>query len=388
MKPATRLIHHPGAVCAHTGAVSPPIYQVSTFAQTAVGENRGYDYSRTGNPTRAVLERTIADLEAGEEGTGLAFASGMAAISACLTLLETGAHVIATAGLYGGTYRLLTRIWEGLGVATTFLDTGDAGAVEAALTDRTAFVFVETPSNPTMRITDLGAVADLTHRRGALLVVDNTFMSPWLQRPLAWGADVVVHSATKFLGGHSDLIVGLAVCRDRDLARRLGRIQNAAGAVPSPMDCWLVVRGMKTLGVRMERGQATAARIAEWLAGRDEVEQVLWPGEADLPGAGVHRRQADGPGAVLSFRLREGLSGETVCNHVRLWTLAVSLGAVESIITLPARMTHLPYAPEDREALGIDDRLVRLSVGLEDADDLIADLAAALDAAGKEERVP
>ena len=385
MKPATRLIHHSGAVCEHTGAVSPPIYQVSTFAQTAVGANRGYDYSRTGNPTRAVLEQYIADLEAGEEGAGLAFASGMAAISACLTLLETGNHVIATAGLYGGTYRLLTRIWEGLGVTTTFVETGDVGAVEAAFTDRTAAVFVETPSNPTMRITDLRAVADLAHRHGALLMADNTFMSPWLQRPLECGADVVVHSATKFLGGHSDLIVGLTVCRDRDLARRLGHIQNAAGAISSPMDCWLLMRGMKTLGVRLERGQATAARIADWLADRDEVAEVLWPGAEGMPGADVHRRQADGPGAVLSFRLRKGLSGEAVCNHVQVWTLAVSLGAVESIITLPARMTHLAYPPGEREALGIDDRLVRLSVGLEDADDLIADLAAALDAARKEE---
>ncbi len=385
MHRATRLIHHPGAVCPHTGAASPPIYQVSTFAQAAVGENQGYDYSRTGNPTRQVLERTIADLEGADEAHGLAFASGMAAISACFTLLDTGDHVVATEGLYGGTYRLLTRVYERLGIPATFVDTGDAAAMEAAVTDRTRLIFVETPSNPTMRITDLAAVADLAHRHDALLVVDNTFMSPWLQRPLEAGADAVVHSATKFLGGHSDVIVGLAVCREGDLARRLGRIQNAAGGVPSPMDCWLVVRGMKTLGVRMERGQATARRLAEWLAGRDEVEAVLWPGGEGFPGGDVHARQADGPGAVLSFRLREGLSGEVVCNHTRVWTLAVSLGAVESIITLPAGMTHLPYRPAARAALGIDDRLVRLSVGLEHADDLIADLAGALDTARKEQ---
>ena len=382
MHRATRLIHHPGAVCPHTGAVSPPIYQVSTFAQTAVGENRGYDYSRTGNPTRSVLERTIADLEGADEAHGLAFASGMAAISACLTLLDTGDHVVATEGLYGGTYRLLTRIYERLGIPATFVDTSDVAAVEAAVTDRTRMIFVETPSNPTMRITDLGAVADLAHRHNAILAVDNTFMSPWLQRPMEAGADVVVHSATKFLGGHSDLIVGLAVCRDSDLAKRLGRIQNAVGAVPSPMDCWLVVRGLKTLGVRMERGQATAGRLAKWLAGRDEVEAVLWPGVEGFPGADVHARQADGPGAILSFRLREGLSGAALCNHTDIWTLAVSLGAVESIITLPARMTHLPYRPAERAGLGIDDRLVRLSVGLEDADDLTADLAGALEAMG------
>jgi cystathionine beta-lyase/cystathionine gamma-synthase len=378
MNRATRLIHHPGAVCQHTGAVSPPIHQVSTFVQDAVGTNRGYDYSRTGNPTRDVLERTIAVLEGAEETNGLAFASGMAAISACLTLLDTGDHVIATAGLYGGTYRLLTRLYERFGISTTFVDTGDTAAVEAAVTDRTRMIFVETPSNPTMRITDLAAVADLAHRRDALVVVDNTFMSPWLQRPLEAGADIVVHSATKFLGGHSDLIVGLAVCRDPALTKRLGRVQNAAGAVPGPMDCWLVIRGMKTLGVRMERGQATAARLAEWLGRREEVEAVLWPGAGDGPGADVHRRQAEGSGAVLSFRLRKGLCAEVLCNHTRVWTLAVSLGAVESIITLPARMTHLPYRTEVREALGIDDRLVRLSVGLEDPDDLIADLAEAL----------
>ena len=386
MKRATQLIHHPGGTCEHTGAVNVPIYQVSTFGQDAVGVNKGYDYSRSGNPTRAVLERYIASLEAGEHG--FAFASGMAAISACLALLKTGDHVIATAGLYGGTYRLLTRIYKDLGITTTFVDTGDLKATERAFTARTAAVFVETPSNPMMRITDLRALSDIAHRRGALLMVDNTFMSPWLQRPLEAGADLVIHSATKFLGGHSDLIVGLAACRDPDLAKRLGRIQNAVGAIPGPMDCWLLARGMKTLGVRLERGQATAARIAEWLVRQEEVDEVLWPGAGDLAGAEVHRRQADGPGAILSFRLREGLSGTALCNRTRVWTLAVSLGAVESIITLPARMTHLPYPPEEREALGIDERLVRLSVGLEDPDDLVADLADALAGAREKEAAP
>ena len=263
MKRATQLIHHPGGTCEYTGAVSVPIYQVSTFAQDAVGANKGYDYSRSGNPTRAVLERYIASLEAGEHG--FAFASGMAAISACLALLKTGDHVIATAGLYGGTYRLLTRIYEDLGITTTFVDTGDLKATERAFTARTAAVFVETPSNPMMRIADLRALPDIAHRRGALLMVDNTFMSPWLQRPLEAGADLVIHSATKFLGGHSDLIVGLAACRDPDLAKRLGRIQNAVGAIPGPMDCWLLARGMKTLGVRLERGQATAAHTCRAL---------------------------------------------------------------------------------------------------------------------------
>jgi len=378
----TKLVHHPGACCEHTGAVSPPIYQVSTFKQDALGQNKGYDYSRTGNPTREVLESYIADLESGAHG--IAFSSGMAAISSFLMLLKAGDHVIATAGLYGGTYRVLTHVFRDLGIASTFVDTGDLDAVAGAFRQDTRAVLIETPSNPTMRITDIAALAELAHARGGLVVVDNTFMSPLLQRPLELGADAVVHSATKFLGGHSDLIAGLIATEDAALAARLHRVQNAVGAVPSPFDCWLLVRGMKTLGVRMQQGQSTAAGIALWLAGRPEVERVLHPSVDGFARGDIHGRQADGPGAVLSFIVREGVCAGTLVDSVRIWTLAVSLGAVESIITLPAKMTHLPYARDELQRLGISDRLVRLSVGIEAPDDLIGDLAQALDAAGRE----
>jgi cystathionine beta-lyase/cystathionine gamma-synthase len=381
MRLATRLIHHSGVCCEHTGAVSPPIYQVSTFRQDAVGKNKGYDYSRTGNPTRGVLERYIADLETGRHG--FAFSSGMAAISGCLMLLKSGNHVIATQGLYGGTYRALTRIFKNLGISCSFVDTGDLDAVEAAFRDNTRAVFVETPSNPTMVITDIGALAEQAHARDALVMVDNTFMSPFLQRPLEHGADIVIHSATKFLGGHSDLIMGLAVTNDEALGRRIHRVQNAVGAVPSPFDCWLLMRGMKTLGVRICQGQATAIGIAEWLSMVPEVERVFYPGADRFPGREGHEQQAEGPGAVLSFTVRDGVCAEILVNSVQVWTLAVSLGAVESIITLPAKMTHLPYARDELKHLGIGDNLVRLSVGLEATDDLIEDLAQALRCAAR-----
>ncbi len=375
MRFATRLIHFPGEACEHTGAVSPPIYQVSTFKQEAVGENKGYDYSRTGNPTRAILEDYIASLESG--AYGCAFSSGMAAISSCLMLLSSGDHIVATEGLYGGTYRVLTRIFDDLGISATFVDTGDLDRVEDAFRECTRLVLVETPSNPLMRVTGLAAVSHLAHARNAFVMVDNTFMSPMLQRPLEHGADIVVHSATKFLGGHSDVILGLAATNDKGLARRIHGIQNSVGAVPSPFDCWLVLRGAKTLSVRMERGQDGAQRIAAWLRGRDDVERVFYPDSGLGEAGALHLQQADGSGAVLSFTVKPPVCARTLVNAVSVWTLAVSLGAVESIITLPAKMTHLPYARRELCRLGIGDNLIRLSVGIEDPDDLIADLEAA-----------
>lgn len=373
MRLATRLIHHAGAACEHTGAVSTPIYLASTFRQDAVGEDRGYAYSRSDNPTRHALEDYIADLEGGS--VGAAFGSGMAAISSCLMLLRAGDHVVATEGLYGGTYRALRTVFSGFDIAATFVDTGDPAAIEAAFQPNTRALLLETPSNPLMRITDLATAARVAHEHDALVMVDNTFMSPYLQRPLEHGADVVIHSATKFLGGHSDLIAGLAVAADEALGRRIRRIQSAVGAVPGPFDCWLLMRGMKTLGIRMDRGQASAGRIAEWLRGRPEVLEVHYPeGEA-------YRGQAAGPGAILSFLLRDDVPAERVAASVSVWTLAVSLGAVESIITLPAKMTHLSYPPRELERVGLSPNLLRLSVGIEDADDLIADLAVALEAA-------
>jgi len=377
MRPATRIIHHPGAYCEHTGAVSCPIYQVSTFKQEGVGRNKGYDYSRTRNPTRDVLESYVASLEGARYG--FAFSSGMAAISSCLMLLQAGDHVLATEGLYGGTYRVLTRVFNSFDISCSFADTSDLDAVECGLRENTKAILLETPSNPLMRITDIAGVAKIAHRRDILVAVDNTFMSPWLQRPLELGADIVIHSATKFLGGHSDVIAGVVVTNGGSLASGLKHVQNAVGAVLSPFDCWLLQRGIKTLGVRLSHAQASAGKIAKWLSDRPEVVQVLYPGLETLPGHGTHRSQADGAGAILSFLLREGVCAEKLVSSVSVWTLAVSLGAVESIITLPSRMTHLTYPPQELRQLGISDNLVRLSVGIEDPRDLIADLEAALE---------
>ena len=376
MRPATRIIHHPGGTCEHTGAVNFPIYEVSTFKQDAPDKNKGYDYSRSGNPTRDVLEKYIADLESA--GYGLAFSSGMAAITSCLMLLHAGDHLIATAGLYGGTYRVLTTVFNKFNISCTFVDTSDLEAVAGAFKENTRAVLFETPSNPLMRISDIRAIAKLAHERNALVMVDNTFMSPWLQRPIELGADIVIHSATKFLSGHSDVIAGLVVTDDEGLASRIQHIQNAAGAVPSPFDCWVLMRGIKTLAVRLSHAQASAGRIAEWLSGRPEVERVLYPGLDSLDGFEINKGQADGPGAILSFILRDDVCAETFVGSVSLWTLAVSLGAVESIITLSSKMTHLCYPREELAKLGIGDNLVRLSVGIEDVEDLIADLESAL----------
>jgi len=378
MKIGTRLIHHPGSSCPHTGALSTPIYQVSTFRRRSVDQNGGYDYSRTGNPTRDALEQYIATLAGGTRG--FAFSSGMAAISTCLMLLDSGDHVVATEGLYGGTHRILTGLFPRFGIESTFVDTGDNGAVEQALTDSTRALFVETPSNPMMKISDLAQLSAIAREKDILLVVDNTFMSPYLQRPLELGAHIVIHSATKYLGGHSDLIAGLIAVAEEKLAKKIHFRQNAVGAVLSPFDSWLLIRGMKTLKVRMDAQQKSARKIADWLLDREEVEQVLYPGIDTHPGHDIHSTQASGAGAMVSFVMRDAEAARRVANGVKLWSLAVSLGAVESIITLPARMTHLSYPADERERLGIDDRLIRLSVGLEDAEDLIADLAQSMDA--------
>jgi cystathionine beta-lyase/cystathionine gamma-synthase len=298
-------------------------------------------------------------------------------------LLRSGDHLIATQGLYGGSYRVLTRVFQDFDVGCSFVDTSDMAAVRNAFRAETRAVFIETPSNPLMVISDIAALAGLAHEKGAIVMVDNTFMSPLLQRPLELGVDIVVHSATKFLGGHSDLVAGLAATKDESLAKRLKRIQNAVGAVPSPFDCWLLIRGMKTLGVRLGRSQENAQQIAGWLAGRPEVARVLYPGVEGLPGFDVHQRQADGPGAVLSFIVSEGLSAEAIVNSVSVWTLAVSLGAVESLIALPTKMTHLSYPREELNRLGLGDNLIRLSVGIEDPEDLIADLEDAFRTAKK-----
>ncbi|AJE03999.1 trans-sulfuration enzyme family protein [Geobacter pickeringii] len=372
MKFGTRIIHTGHEIDPTTGALSVPIYQTSTFAQESVDHFGKYDYARSGNPTREALEETIAQLEGGSRG--FAFASGMAAISSALLLFSPGDHLVVCEDVYGGTFRVLTRLFSRLGIESTFVDATDLGAIEAAFRPNTKGLFLETPSNPLLKITDLAGAARLARARGALTLVDNTFMTPYLQRPLELGCDIVLHSGTKFLNGHSDVICGFAVTRDEELCTQLAFIQNGFGAVLGPQDSWLVLRGLKTLKVRMEESQRSAVAVAEWLAAQTRVPEVFYPGLASHPGAGVHARQAGGPGAVLSFKLESVALTRRLLEGSTLAAFAVSLGGVESIISYPAKMSHAAMPPEERAARGVTDTLVRLSVGLEDADDLIAEL--------------
>lgn len=377
MQFGTRLVHGEGDGDPATGAVSVPIYQSSTFAQSDLDEPGPYSYARSGNPTRAALEQGIAGLEGGCRG--FAFSSGMAALSTVLALFSAGDHLVLGEDIYGGTYRVLTRVFRRFGIDASFVDAGDVDGLAGAIRPNTKALLLETPSNPYLRITDLAGAAALAQQRGLLTIVDNTFMTPYLQRPLELGCDVVVHSATKFLGGHSDVVAGLAVARQPAVAAELGFLQNALGAVLGPQDSWLVLRGMKTLQVRLEREQRSAERLAQWLRARPEVQAVYYPGLTDHPGHDVHARQAAGPGAVLSFRLKSAEVAWRLYRRRRLAALAVSLGGVESILSVPARMSHASLPDWRRAELGIDDTLVRLSVGLEDAEDLIADLAQAME---------
>ncbi|MCU1454798.1 MAG: metB [Acidimicrobiales bacterium] len=374
----TRAIHAGQAPDPTTGAVVTPIYQTSTFAQDGVGRHRGYEYSRSANPTRTALEACLADLEGAAHG--FAFASGLAAEDAVLRLLVPGDHALLSVDAYGGTSRLARRVHEPAGIAVGSADLSDLDAVRAAWRPETRLVWVETPTNPRLSIVDIAAVAQLAHEREALCVVDNTFATPYLQQPLALGADIVVHSTTKYLGGHSDVVGGFAATARPDLAERLRFLQNAVGAVPGPFDCFLVLRGVKTLAVRMDRHSANAEQVAGALRGHPAVERVLWPGFADHPGHDVARRQMRGFGGMVSFTL---LGGEpaavTVAESTRLFTLAESLGAVESLIEHPGRMTHASVA--DTES-AVDPALLRLSIGLESADDLVLDLIRALDELG------
>ncbi len=355
-----------------TGSVVPPIHLATTFAQSAVGEHQGFEYSRTGNPTRAALEACIAALEGAAYGR--AFASGLAAEDAVLRTLEPGAHLVVGDNLYGGTHRLLAQVHTQLPFSPAPLE--DLAAVDAAWRAETRLVWLETPSNPYLRIADIAALAELAHARGARLVVDNTFATPYLQSPLALGADVVVHSTTKYLGGHSDVVGGVVVTNAAELAAHVGRLQNSVGAVPGPFDCFLVLRGVKTLAVRMDRHCANAQRVAEMLAGHDAVESVHYPGLPSHPGHAVAAAQMRGFGGMVSFTV---LGGEAAALRVaastRLFTLAESLGAVESLIEQPSRMTHASVAGSP---LAVDPALLRLSVGLEAVDDLLEDLDRAL----------
>ncbi len=363
-----------------SGGVSPSIQMSTTFRQDAVGKpRRGYEYGRSGNPTRQALETAIAELEGGTHG--LAYASGLAATQNLLYLLEPGDRLILSDDAYGGTWRLASKVWSRYGVQTEAVDLCDHDALAAALAagPGARMVWVETPTNPLLKVIDISAVARVAATAGALTVVDNTFATPFLQRPLELGADVVMHSATKYLSGHSDVISGLLVTRRDDLEEKLRFHQNAAGAVPSPFDCWLVMRGMRTVALRMERASANAAVIAEWLAGRGEVSRVYYPGRPDHPQRELTTRQMRLPGAMLSFELAAGeAAARRLAEATRLFTLAESLGAVESLIELPAVMTHLSAAGSPLE---VPAGLVRLSVGIEAVEDLVADLEAALQGA-------
>ena len=354
-----------------------PIYQTSTFAQDAVGKHKGYEYSRTRNPTRTALEACIAALEGGRHG--LAFASGMAAETVIMYLLEPGDHTVAVDDLYGGTYRLFRRVLEPTGLSFSFVDGSDLQAVERALTERTRMVWVESPTNPLLKLVDIEAVSRLARARQALLVVDNTFMSPYFQRPLALGADIVVHSATKYLGGHSDVIGGALVVNREDLAERLAFLQNAVGGVPGPLDAWLVLRGLKTLAIRMREHDRNARLVAAFLSEHPKVARVFYPGLPSNPQRELARRQMSGFGGMISFEVKGGLDpARRVVERTELFTLAESLGGVESLIELPAAMTHSSIPAETRRAHGVADGLVRLSVGIEDVADLISDLDRAL----------
>ena len=360
-----------------TGAIITPIYQTSTYVQDALGEHKGYEYARTQNPTRAALEANIAAIEKGR--AGFAFASGMAAEGAIMTLLQSGDHAVVTDNTYGGTYRLFEQVLRRYQLDFTYVDTSDTAEIEAAMRRSTKMVFLETPTNPVLRITDLRAACAVAHAHGAIVVVDNTFASPYVQRPLELGADLVVHSTTKFLNGHSDSVGGIVVASRDDHIEWLRFIQNAEGAILGPMDAWLVLRGTKTLTIRMERHNANAQALAEFLAAHPKVVQVHYPGLPDHPQHELAKRQMCGFGGVISFRLGTLEKARTLLNSVQLLSLAESLGGVETLISHPASMTHASVPADHRQQIGVTDDLVRVSVGIEDVDDLREDLAQALD---------
>jgi cystathionine gamma-lyase/cystathionine beta-lyase/cystathionine gamma-lyase/homocysteine desulfhydrase len=359
-----------------TGAIITPIFQTSTYVQDSLGHHKGYEYARTQNPTRAALEQNVAAIEGG--AAAFAFASGMAAIDAITTLLASGDHVVVTDNTYGGTFRLFDKVLRKYGLEFTYVDTSELDLVERAIRPTTRMLFVETPTNPVMRLTDIDAVAALAHRRGARLVVDNTFASPAVQRPIALGADLVVHSTTKYLNGHSDSVGGIVVATRDDDVEWLRFIQNAAGAILSPFDSWLVLRGTKTLTVRMAQHNVNGLALAEYLASHPKVAKVFYPGLPSHPQHALARRQMLGFGGMLTFEAGTFEAARDVCNRVRLMALAESLGGVETLISHPASMTHASVPPDRRRAIGLTDGMVRISAGIEDAQDLIDDLGQAL----------
>jgi cystathionine gamma-lyase/homocysteine desulfhydrase len=376
MKLKTKLIHGGIDGDPNTGAVNVPIYQVSTYKQEGVGKHKGYEYSRTGNPTRFACEELIKDIEGGVRG--FAFGSGMAAISSIVMLFEQGDHFIVGDDVYGGTYRVLTKVFDRFGIDVTFVNTSDLEAIRGAIKENTKALFLETPSNPLLKVSDIPAVAQVCKEKELLLVVDNTFMTPYWQNPLQLGADIVMHSATKYLGGHSDVVAGLVVVNDAELGEKLHFVQNSVGGVLGPQDSWLLIRGIKTLGVRMQEHEQSTQQIVQFLKGREDIVSVYYPGLEDHPDYEIQRKQARGFGGMVSFDVGSAERAEAVLSKVKYFTLAESLGAVESLISVPARMTHASIPSERRAELGITDGLVRISVGLEDVEDLIEDLEQAL----------
>ncbi len=366
-----------------TGAVNVPIYQTSTYKQDGLGENRGWEYSRTGNPTRAALEKLVADLEGGEYG--LAFASGLSAINTVLSLFKEGDRLIVSDNIYGGTFRILDNVFKNFGITYTIVNTSDLDEIEKVLKEDAAganeikAVYIESPANPLLTVTDIEEVSELAKIYNKKVIVDNTFLTPYLQRPLSLGADIVIHSGTKYLGGHSDTVSGFVVVNDKEIADRLYYLQNAIGGVLGPWDSYLMIRGIKTLGVRMDRHVQNAEKVAEWLVSSGYVDKVYYPGLKSDPGYEVQKKQADGPGAMISFTLKKEYDYRRFFKSLKLVTLAESLGGVESLVCHPATMTHAAIPKDIREAVGITDELIRLSVGIEDVDDIITDLTQAIE---------
>ncbi len=374
----TKLVQAGVAKDERTGAVSFPVYYATAYRHPALGQSTGYDYTRTANPTRTVLEQAIAEAEGGD--AGFACASGMAAVHTVMGLFSQGDHLVVSLDLYGGTYRLFEQVLSRYGLRFSYVDLRDVKNLEEAIRPETRAVFVETPTNPLMQITDIAAVAEVAKRNGLLTIVDNTFMTPYCQRPLGLGADLVLHSATKYLGGHNDVLAGLIVTKGEELSEKIRFLHNSIGAVLGPQDCWLLLRGMKTLALRMERHQANAYAIAQKLREHPAVTDVFYPGLAEHPGYEVQRRQASGFSGMVSFRLRSADQVAPFLERLRIVSFAESLGGVESLCTYPATQTHADIPQEIREYVGVCDRLLRLSVGIEHPDDLIADVCQALDA--------
>ncbi|MEC5148081.1 cystathionine gamma-synthase [Chitinophaga sp. 212800010-3] len=378
MKLGTKLIHAGVAPDPSTGAIMTPIFQTSTYVQSAPGVHKGYEYARTQNPTRDALQQALAAIENGTHG--ICFGSGLAATDAVMKLLSPGDEVIATNDLYGGTYRIFTKVFERYGIKFNFIDMSDALNIESHITPQTKLIWLETPTNPLLRIIDIAACAQIARKSEVMLCVDNTFASPYLQNPLDLGADIVLHSATKYLGGHSDVVHGAVIVKNEELARQLYFIQNSCGAVPGPQDCFLVLRGIKTLHVRMQRHCENGAVVANFLRSHPKVDKVYWPGFTDHPNHRIAQKQMRGFGGMMSFTLKDDSmeSATRILSTTHLFSLAESLGGVESLIGHPASMTHASIPREERIKNGLVDSLIRLSVGIEDADDLTADLAQAI----------